>query len=99
MYGSDPHHCQFGNAADTGWFTEDPFEITERFGGVWKTSDFHAGDVIIFTMRFAIHKITIAHKGSPPYGGVFCMTVALSDRYENHCDQVMPDKTCIYIYV
>ena len=36
---------------DTGWFTEDPFEITQKFGGIWKTSDFQAGDVLIFTMR------------------------------------------------
>ncbi|XP_064628941.1 1-deoxypentalenic acid 11-beta-hydroxylase-like [Lineus longissimus] len=35
----------------TGWFTEDPQEICSRFGGQWKTSDFMAGDVLIFTMR------------------------------------------------
>lgn len=34
----------------TGWFTTDPWEITEKFGGQWKTSDFKAGDVLIFTM-------------------------------------------------
>jgi hypothetical protein len=26
----------------TGWFTTDPWEITEKFGGQWKTSDFKA---------------------------------------------------------
>jgi len=35
----------------TGWFTEDPWEITGRFGGVWKTTNFEAGDVMIFNMR------------------------------------------------
>ncbi|KAK3098393.1 hypothetical protein FSP39_019089 [Pinctada imbricata] len=41
----------------TGWFTEDPFEITSKFGGQWKTSDFKAGDVLIFTMR-TVHMST-----------------------------------------
>ena len=27
----------------TGWFTEDSEEITNHFGGVWKTRDFNAG--------------------------------------------------------
>ncbi len=36
----------------TGWFTEDPLEITNQFGGQWKTSDFRAGDVLIFNMRY-----------------------------------------------
>lgn len=36
----------------TGWFTEDPTELTEQFGGVWKTADFSAGDVLIFSMRY-----------------------------------------------
>ena len=38
----------------TGWFTTDPWDITSRFGGRWKTTDFLAGDVLIFTMRLAI---------------------------------------------
>ncbi|XP_013068695.2 uncharacterized protein LOC106056465 [Biomphalaria glabrata] len=41
----------------TGWFTEDPFEITEKFGGQWKTTDFKAGDVLIFNMR-TVHMST-----------------------------------------
>ncbi|XP_048766849.1 uncharacterized protein LOC125673933 [Ostrea edulis] len=45
------------NVEGTGWFTEDPFEITSKFGGTWKTSDFHAGDVLIFTMR-TVHMST-----------------------------------------
>lgn len=34
-----------------GWFTEDPLEITEKFGGQWKTTRFRAGDVMIFGMH------------------------------------------------
>merc|ERR1711862_136879 len=33
-----------------GWFTKDPKEVS-RFGGQWKTIDYTAGDVVIFTMR------------------------------------------------
>ncbi|ESO94632.1 hypothetical protein LOTGIDRAFT_175404 [Lottia gigantea] len=36
----------------TGWFTTDPCEITNKFGGQWKTIDFKAGDATIFTMRW-----------------------------------------------
>ncbi|MBZ0296594.1 MAG: phytanoyl-CoA dioxygenase family protein [Anaerolineae bacterium] len=34
-----------------GWFSRDPMEITEQFGGQWLTSDFRAGDVMIFGMH------------------------------------------------
>lgn len=34
-----------------GWFTKDPLEIVEKFGGQWATTDFRAGDVIIFGMH------------------------------------------------
>ena len=34
-----------------GWFTEDPLEITGKFGGAWKTTNYRAGDVIIFGMH------------------------------------------------
>ncbi|WP_136608606.1 phytanoyl-CoA dioxygenase family protein [Paenibacillus dokdonensis] len=34
----------------TGWFSEDPVEIVETFGGRWATTSFEAGDVIIFGM-------------------------------------------------
>jgi len=34
----------------TGWFSEDPIEIVETFGGRWATTSFEAGDVIIFGM-------------------------------------------------
>ncbi|HZG55049.1 phytanoyl-CoA dioxygenase family protein [Paenibacillus sp.] len=38
----------------TGWFTEDPVEMIENFGGTWATTTFNAGDVIIFGM-FMMH--------------------------------------------
>jgi len=31
-----------------GWFTESPQEILDLFGGKWLTTDFRAGDVLIF---------------------------------------------------
>ena len=34
-----------------GHFGTDPLAISEQFGGVWKSTDFEAGDVIIFTMH------------------------------------------------
>ena len=53
----------------TGWFTEDPTELEQRFDEEcfaqledcfslfrfncsWKTANFSAGDVLIFTTRF-----------------------------------------------
>ena len=38
----------------SGWFSEDPMELVEKFGGRWLTSGFEAGDVLIFTM-FTMH--------------------------------------------
>lgn len=38
----------------TGWFSEDPIEIADNFGGQWATTEFHAGDAIIFGM-FMMH--------------------------------------------
>ena len=34
-----------------GWFTKDPMEIVETFGSRWLTSEFCAGDVMIFGMH------------------------------------------------
>ncbi|XP_067937515.1 1-deoxypentalenic acid 11-beta-hydroxylase-like [Watersipora subatra] len=42
----------------TGWFTEDPWEISKQFGGVWKTANYEAGDVLIFTLR-TVHMSTV----------------------------------------
>lgn len=45
------------NLNGSGWFTTDPFEITERFGGQWKTTIYQAGDVLIFGMK-TVHMST-----------------------------------------
>jgi hypothetical protein len=37
-----------------GILTEDPVEIVDQFGGKWATTDFRAGDIIIFGM-FILH--------------------------------------------
>lgn len=37
-----------------GHYTDDPLVITERFGGKWATTEFEAGDVLIFGM-FLMH--------------------------------------------
>lgn len=40
-----------------GWFSSDPLEITNKFGGQWKTADFDMGDVMIFGM-YTLHAST-----------------------------------------
>ena len=37
---------QFG-----GWYTQDPIEVQNQFGGQWLTTDFEAGDLLLFTMH------------------------------------------------
>jgi ectoine hydroxylase-related dioxygenase (phytanoyl-CoA dioxygenase family) len=37
-----------------GWFSKSPVEVRERFGGRWLTTDFQAGDMLVFTM-FTMH--------------------------------------------
>ncbi len=34
-----------------GWFTKDPMEIVEKFGGKWLTSEFFMGDAVLFGMH------------------------------------------------
>ncbi|MEM7800363.1 MAG: phytanoyl-CoA dioxygenase family protein [Chloroflexota bacterium] len=34
-----------------GWFTKNPIEIVQKFGGRWLTGDYQAGDVIVFGMH------------------------------------------------
>ncbi|MEO1059856.1 MAG: phytanoyl-CoA dioxygenase family protein [Actinomycetota bacterium] len=34
-----------------GWFTTEPFDVTDEFGGTWATAEFRAGDVVLFGMR------------------------------------------------
>jgi hypothetical protein len=40
-----------------GWFSEDPEEIRERFGGRWLTADVRAGDIITFGL-YTLHGST-----------------------------------------
>jgi hypothetical protein len=40
-----------------GWFSSDPYEITEKFGGRWLTTTFNPGDVLIFGL-FTMHAST-----------------------------------------
>ncbi len=35
---------------NSGWFTTNPREINQHFGGTWHTSNFGAGDIVIFGM-------------------------------------------------
>jgi len=41
----------------TGWFSGDPIEITEQFGGQWKTAHFQPGDILTFGM-YTLHAST-----------------------------------------
>eukprot|EP00730_Choanoeca_flexa_P011227 TRINITY_DN24089_c0_g1_i1.p1 TRINITY_DN24089_c0_g1~~TRINITY_DN24089_c0_g1_i1.p1 ORF type:complete len:342 (+),score=71.35 TRINITY_DN24089_c0_g1_i1:237-1262(+) len=43
--------AEAANLQGTGWYTTDPLELSQQFGGTWKTDDFEAGDVLIFTMQ------------------------------------------------
>ncbi|MDB4867418.1 MAG: phytanoyl-CoA dioxygenase [Cohnella sp.] len=38
----------------SGWFSSDPVEIVDKFGGKWATTEFQAGDALIFGM-FLMH--------------------------------------------
>ena len=38
----------------TGSFSNDPFELIDKYGGQWQTTDFQVGDVLIFSM-FTMH--------------------------------------------
>lgn len=40
-----------------GWFSKDPMEIVEKYGGQWQTTTFRPGDAIIFGM-FTMHAST-----------------------------------------
>lgn len=37
-----------------GWFSDDPLEIVDRFGGRWATTEFQPGDALIFGM-YTLH--------------------------------------------
>jgi hypothetical protein len=40
-----------------GWFSSDPYEITEKFGGRWLTTNFNPGDILIFGL-YTLHAST-----------------------------------------
>jgi len=40
-----------------GWFSREPLEIVQRFGGQWRTTTYYPGDLIIFGM-FTMHAST-----------------------------------------
>jgi len=40
-----------------GWFSRDPREIVDKFGGAWKTTNVRAGDIITFGM-YTLHAST-----------------------------------------
>jgi hypothetical protein len=37
-----------------GWFSNDPVELVDRFGGRWATTEFRAGDALVFGM-YSMH--------------------------------------------
>lgn len=41
----------------SGWLTEDPAELEQKFGCQWRTTNFRAGDVLVFTNR-TVHMST-----------------------------------------
>jgi hypothetical protein len=47
-----------------GWYSGDPYEVVEKFGGKWHTAEFKAGDVLIFGM-YTMH-MSLTHN-SPKY--------------------------------
>ena len=40
-----------------GWFSSDPYEITDKFGGRWLTTNFNPGDILIFGL-YTLHAST-----------------------------------------
>ena len=40
-----------------GWFCNDPIELMDKYGGKWETTDFRAGDILMFGM-WTIHSST-----------------------------------------
>ncbi len=49
-----------------GWFSHDPREYSEKYGGQWQTTNFKAGDIVIFTM-FTMHCSTLNVTDSDRY--------------------------------
>jgi ectoine hydroxylase-related dioxygenase (phytanoyl-CoA dioxygenase family) len=43
-----------GNIAPGGWLSKNPVKLRQNLGGRWLTADFHAGDMLVFSM-FTVH--------------------------------------------
>jgi len=53
-----------------GWFSKDPIELVDKFGGQWATTSFQAGDAILFGM-YTMHASTV---NVTPYMRISCDT-------------------------
>lgn len=53
-----------------GWFSSDPIELVDKFGGKWGTASFQAGDAILFGM-YTMHASTV---NTSPYMRISCDT-------------------------
>jgi hypothetical protein len=62
-----------------GWFSKNPVEVQQRFGGRWLTTEFQLGDVLIFTM-FTLH--CSADNTSPR------IRLSTDSRYQLACEPV-----------
>ncbi|MGQ9881453.1 MAG: phytanoyl-CoA dioxygenase family protein [Armatimonadota bacterium] len=48
-----------------GWFSNDPVELVEQFGGRWLTTEFEMGDALIFgmfTMHASLNNVTSSYR-------------------------------------
>jgi len=43
-----------GNIAPGGWLSKNPVKLRQNLGGRWLTTNFHAGDILVFSM-FTVH--------------------------------------------
>ncbi|MDP7280760.1 MAG: phytanoyl-CoA dioxygenase family protein [Candidatus Poribacteria bacterium] len=50
-YGSIDVDDERSNKKFGGWYTQDPLEVQNQFGGQWQTTDFEVGDLLIFSMH------------------------------------------------
>ncbi len=50
-YGSIDVDDERSNQKFGGWYTQDPVEVQDQFGGKWLTTDFRAGDLLLFSMH------------------------------------------------
>ena len=50
-YGSIDVDDERTNQKYGGWYTQNPVEVQEKFGGRWLTTDFEMGDLVVFSMH------------------------------------------------